>query len=60
MKKRTAQETLKGMPDEFSVDELLERLLLIEQIEKGEKEIEEGKGIPHTKVVASFKRKWRK
>ena len=60
MKKRTAQATLKEMPDEFHVDELMERLLFIEQVEKGMKEIDGGKGVSHAKVMASFKRKWRK
>jgi predicted transcriptional regulator len=60
MKKRTAQTTLKSMPDEFQLDELLERLVFIEQVEKGLVELKEGKGIPHDKVMASIKRKWRK
>jgi predicted transcriptional regulator len=60
MKKRTAQATLKAMPDEFQLDELLERLVFIDQVEKGLAELKEGKGVPHDKVIASIKRKWRK
>ncbi|HPF91769.1 MAG TPA: hypothetical protein PLL57_14000 [Flavobacteriales bacterium] len=60
MKKRTAQATLKTMPDEFQVDELLERLVFIEQVEKGMAELDKGKGVPTEKVLDSFKRKWRK
>jgi hypothetical protein len=60
MKKRVAQETLNAMPDEFKLDDLLERLVFIEQVEKGLTELNEGKGISHGKVLASFKREWRK
>ena len=60
MKKRTAQATLKEMPEEFKLDDLLERLMFIEQVEKGLAEIKAGQGVSHEKVVASFKRKWRK
>jgi hypothetical protein len=60
MKKRSAQATLKSMPAEFQLDELLERLVFIEQVEKGLSELKEGKSIPHEQVLASFKRKWRK
>lgn len=60
MKKQVAQDTLKSMPDEFKLDDLLERLVFIEQVEKGLTELNEGKGVPHEKVMASFKRKWRK
>jgi len=60
MRKRTAQATLKSMPEEFQLDELLERLVFIEQVEKGLAELKDGKAIPHDKVMASFKRKWRK
>ncbi len=60
MKKRTAQVTLRSMPDEFQLDDLLERLVFIEKVEKGLVELKDGKGIPHEKVMASIKRKWRK
>ena len=60
MKKRVAQDTLKAMPDEFKLDDLLERLVFIEQVEKGLTELNDGKGTSHEKVMASFKRKWRK
>jgi len=60
MKKRTAQATLKSMPEEFQLDDLLERLVFIEQVEKGLAELDKGKGISQEKLLASFKRKWRK
>jgi predicted transcriptional regulator len=60
MKRTTALATLNKMPAEFQLDEFLERLVLIEQVEKGMAEIKAGKGIPHSKVMASIKRRWRK
>ncbi len=60
MKRTTAAATLKDMPAEFELDEFLEKLLLIEAVEKGMAEIKAGKGIPHSKVMSSIKRKWRK
>jgi len=51
---------LKKMPAEFEVDEFLERLIFIEQVDKGIAEINAGKVVPHAKVMASIKRKWRK
>ena len=60
MKRSTAEAAIKKMPAEFQLDELLERLLLIEQVDKGIAELEAGKGIAHRKVMAAVKRKWRK
>ena len=60
MKRSTAEATLKKMPAEFDIDELLEKLVFMEEVEKGLKDIKEGKVVPQSKVLASFKRKWRK
>ena len=35
----------KNLPEEFDLDELVERLIFIEKVEEGLKEIDEGKGI---------------
>lgn len=37
-------ETLKSMPDKFSVDELMERVLLLQKIEIGLEQSERGEG----------------
>ena len=42
IKKEKVEETLKLLPDEFSVDELLDRLLVIEKIERGLEASEKG------------------
>ena len=60
MKRSTAAATLKKMPAEFEVDDFLEKLIFIEQVEKGITEIKTGQVVPHVKVMASIKRKWRK
>lgn len=57
MKKQVAQNILKSMPEVFKLDELLERLIFAEKVEQGIAELDAGKGIPHEKVMASFKRK---
>lgn len=43
MRKTTLAETLPDLPEEFSIDELIERLLLIEKVEKGRRQFDEGK-----------------
>lgn len=43
MRKSTVIESINKLPDEFSIDEVIERLILIEKIEKGRQEVIEGK-----------------
>jgi hypothetical protein len=38
-------ELVEHMPDTFSVDELVERVLILEKIEKAQKEIANGQGM---------------
>ena len=59
MTKEKALEALNGLPNEFELEELIERLIFIEKVEKGLKEATEGKTRSHEdvkKVVES----WRK
>lgn len=39
MKKETVIETISKLPDEFSIDEVIERLILIEKIDQGLEEV---------------------
>lgn len=48
--KASVEEQLKVLPSEFSIDELIERLIIIEKIEQGEKDISEGKFKSHEEV----------
>ena len=43
MRKSTVIESINNLPDEFSIDEILESLVIIEKIEKGRQEVKDGK-----------------
>lgn len=43
MKKTEIINTLKEMPDEFSADELIERVLLLQKIDSGLSQVKDGK-----------------
>ena len=43
MRKTTVIESIKNLPEEFSIDEIIERLIIIEKIEKGRQEVKDGK-----------------
>ena len=42
MKKAQLLETIQDMPEEFSVDELMERLMILQKIEEGQRQIQAG------------------
>jgi hypothetical protein len=43
MRKATVLESISKLPDEFSIDEIIERLVIIEKVEKGRQQVKEGK-----------------
>lgn len=43
--KKEVIKSIKEMPEYFSVDEAIERLIVLNKIEKGRKEIQEGKAL---------------
>lgn len=43
MRKSIVTESINHLSDEFSIDEIIERLIIIEKIEKGRLEVKEGK-----------------
>jgi hypothetical protein len=43
--KKQVMKTINGMPDEFSVDEAIEKLIVLNKIEKARNEIITGKGL---------------
>jgi Zn-dependent alcohol dehydrogenase len=54
----TREKVLQGMnelPTEFSIDELLERLILLQKIEIGFQQVKEGKTISQAEVKKTFK-----
>ncbi|MGE0588273.1 MAG: hypothetical protein AB7O48_06835 [Cyclobacteriaceae bacterium] len=57
MKKEKAIETIKELPAEFDLDELIEKLIFVDKVDKGLKQIEDGKVIGHNEVKEIIK-KW--
>lgn len=43
-------EVLTDLPDTFSIDDLVERLIVLDKIEKGLQEVKEGKVVDHKEV----------
>ncbi len=50
MQKSTIQEALKSLPNDFNLDELIEKLLVLDKIEQGLEEIEKGDLLNHSEV----------
>lgn len=42
MKKTQLLETIQDMPEEFSIDELMEKLFILQKIEEGQKQVQGG------------------
>ncbi|WP_276372102.1 hypothetical protein [Chryseolinea sp. H1M3-3] len=57
MKRDKALETIKEFPQEFELEELIERLIFVEKVEKGLQQLDNGKTIPHDQVKEIAK-KW--
>lgn len=60
MKKNVVIDTLNSFEDEFDAEKLIEKLLFIEKIERGLKDVEEGKVLEYTEVKKKFFDKWNK
>jgi predicted transcriptional regulator len=59
MKKSTVIQTLNELPQKFDLDELLERLMVIEKIDKALEDAKSGKTVSHDKVKKMVA-KWNK
>lgn len=57
MKRDKAIETVKEFPQEFELEDLIERLVFVEKVERGLQQLQEGKTISHRKVKEMTK-KW--
>lgn len=57
--KKQVIKTLKEMPDEFSMDEAIEKLIVLNKIEKARNEIKAGKGLS-TREAEKKLQKWLK
>ena len=58
MKKETVIDAMTEMPQEFEPDILLEKLIFIEKVEKGLKQIRDGKTKTHEEVKEIVKKWW--
>jgi len=57
MKREKAIETVNELPQEFELEELLEKLVFVEKVESGLKQLEAGEVISHDSVKEIAK-KW--
>ena len=60
MNKSKVLETLDTLPSEFSTEQLMDKLLFIEKVEKGIKDVEEGKVITLDEAQNRMNNKWSK
>lgn len=58
MNKNKVIETLESLPEEFETEALIEKLLFIEKVEKGMKDVREGKTISLQEAKNRFETKW--
>ncbi len=59
MNKNKVIETLESLPEEFSTEELMDKLLFIEKVEQGMKDLEEGKVISIKEARNRLNNKWK-
>lgn len=50
LKKSKILEQIEMLPDEFPIDELVERLILIDKVERGLNDVSEGRVIYHEEM----------
>ncbi len=58
MNKTKVIETLKELPEEFSTEELVDKLIFLEKTERGIKDVEEGKVISLEEAKHRISKKW--
>lgn len=54
MQKETILQVIEAMPDDVNLDDLLNRLYVLDQIEEGERSLREGAAVPHEDVKKQF------
>ena len=59
MIKEKVLEVTKELPNEFDLDDLIEKLIFIDKVEKGLIQLDEGKTLPHDEVKNKVK-EWQK
>ena len=56
--KEKAKGVIDNLPEESTMDDIMHALYIRSKIEQGEREIEDGKGIPHEEVKERLLNKW--
>lgn len=59
MKKSKAIKVVEELPDEFDLEDLIEKLIFGEKVEQGLQQVKEGKTVPHAEVKERIK-KWQR
>lgn len=60
MKKQQVLNSLENLPEEFSAEELIERLIFIDKVEQGLKDAREGRTITLAEAKNRLTSKWQK
>lgn len=60
MRKQQVLATVDALPDEFLAEELIERLIFMEKVDKGMRDAEEGRTITLQEAKERLDRKWQK
>jgi hypothetical protein len=60
MKKEKVIETLSQFPKDLNLNDLFEKLLVSEKIERGLEQLKSGDVVSHEKVIEHFNKKWTK
>ena len=58
--KRKAAKAVETLPDEATLDDAIEKLILLRKIERGLKQSESGEGIPQKEIEKRFGVSWQK
>jgi hypothetical protein len=58
MKKAVVIEALDSLEDDFDAEKLIERILFVEKVEKGMKDVEEGKVLDYKEAKQKFHDRW--
>ena len=60
MNKEVAINSIKDMPQNFDLDELIEQLVVLDKIEKGKKDVQAGHSFSHDEAKTKLGEKWLK
>jgi len=58
--KQKAKSIIDNLPEESTMDDIMHALYIRAKIEQAEREIEQGKGIPHEEAKKKLLKKWAK